>query len=170
MRNILILLFLISLCSYVKAEVKIKVEIKGDVKSVARIQSILPKLEKVLNSKELKDRLLKVTFTTTKLSNAEIVKKLLEGEWALKLEFKRQVNWRGKCNVLGWTYPSTQTIWINSCGFEARSDAGIAGTLAHEFSHKLGFDHKNARDLMSVPYSFGNVVSEIYEKTYGKEK
>lgn len=141
--------------------VEIKATIKGDTQSVAKIQRTLHGLQKVINSDAFRERVLKATYTSTKDSPAVIYQKIMASKWDLDLRVER--HWL--CRVKGWTTPNVKTIWFNSCGFLQRTDAGLAGTEAHEYLHKIGYDHKNANDLMSVPYSIGNIVSELYGKT-----
>lgn len=143
----------------------LKVSAKGPTSDVAKIASIVPGVQKVINSPEFKERVLKAKFTTTKDSNETILKKILIPEWSLSYEFKMNRSWTGRCPVLGWTYPNVKTVWFNTCNFKSRNDSGIAGTICHEQLHKLGYDHKSEKDLLSVPYSVGNICSELYGKT-----
>lgn len=143
---------------------EIRVEAKGPTADIFRIMSIVPGVQKVLNSPEFKARVLKAKFTSTKDSNDIVLKKILVPTWEVSYEFKMQKNWRGRCPVLGWTYPKVKTVWFNTCNFQGRSDSGIAGTICHEQLHKLGYDHKSASDSQSVPYSIGNICAELYGK------
>jgi hypothetical protein len=144
---------------------ELKVQVKGDSASIAKIMAIVPGVEKVISSPEFKARVLASKFTSTIDSPAKIVEKISIPVWDLHYEFKMQKNWLGRCPVLGWTYPGTKTVWFNSCNFKGRDDAGIAGTICHEQMHKLGYGHKSAKDIMSVPYSIGNICAELYGKT-----
>lgn len=138
--------------------IEIKANIVGDAASVSKIQSVLPGLQKIINSEAFKAKVLKASYTTTKDSPAVIYQKIMESRWDLDLRIER--HWL--CRVKGWTTPKVKTIWFNSCGFSSRTAAGLAGTVSHEWLHKIGYDHKTANDLMSVPYSIGNIVSELY--------
>jgi hypothetical protein len=40
----------------------------------------------------------------------------------------------------------------------------VAGNLAHEWTHKLGFGHESAAEHDSVPYGIGYIVREMGEK------
>lgn len=140
--------------------VEIKASVKGDTASVAKLQSVLPGLQTVINSEAFKLRVLKATYTSTKDSPAVIYSKIMASKWDLEIIIQR--HWL--CRVKGWTTPDVKTIWFNSCGFSKRDSAGLAGTVAHEWLHKIGYDHKSANDLMSVPYSIGNIVVELYGK------
>lgn len=136
---------------------ELKVKLIGDSASLAKIQKVLPKLQKVLNSPELEARIIERAYTSTSLNGSQIAEKLLIPVWDIELAFKMN-----SCRVLGWTNPGIKTIYFNTCNFARRDEAGIAGTICHETSHKLGFDHKSAKDLTSVPYSFGKLCAELY--------
>jgi hypothetical protein len=154
----LALCFLLSLTAM--AGVNVTARISGSVAEVARIQKILPVVEKVLNSAEFKDRVLKAKFTETKDSSLKVYETINSWHWENEYEFKVNRNRR----VVGWTYPSVKTVWINSRGFSSRSDSGIAGTICHEATHKMGYTHKSAKSHQSVPYSIGTICSQLYEK------
>lgn len=152
------------LSTYAFGNIEIKVDIKGTPAEIARITAIVPGVERVINSEAFKKRVLESTFTSTKDSNKAIYQKIMAGNWRLKYEFKNK-SFFWKCSrVKGWTYKNTPTVWFNSCGFNNRKDSGLAGTMAHEEMHKRGYGHKSAKDLMSVPYSIGNIVAELYGK------
>lgn len=151
---------LLLLLSFNVYAVDIKAKITGDIKSVYKIQSVLKPLQDIINSEDFKKRVLKAKYTSTTDTPEIIYKKIMESSWDLQLEVKR--HWL--CRVKGWTNPSIKTIYFNSCGFLQRDDAGLAGTVAHEWMHKIGYGHKNASDIMSVPYSIGNIVVELYGK------
>jgi len=40
----------------------------------------------------------------------------------------------------------------------------VAGNLAHEWTHKIGFDHKSAAEHDSAPYAIGYIVDELAAK------
>lgn len=65
-------------------------------------------------------------------------------------------SWR---SVVGYTTPRTWFTWINRKFFNKFDDADIAGNIAHEYLHNLGFDHPNA-DRDSLVYKFGNLVRD----------
>lgn len=41
-----------------------------------------------------------------------------------------------------------------------RGDCALINTFVHEWLHALGYDHKSAKDLMSVPYYYGDMAEE----------
>lgn len=159
-------LLLLALCFALEvgSAVDLKVGVKGKASEITKIMGITPGVEKILNSPEFKSRILSSTFKDTKDSSEDIYRKLTLSTWDLHYEFKMQRNWRGKCPVLGWTYPTVKTVWFNSCNFMGRSDSGIAGTVCHEQAHKLGYSHRSAYSLNSVPYALGTICAELYGK------
>lgn len=163
MKAFLVLLALVSLPSF--AAVKISATIKGSTAEVARIQKILPHLEAIINSEEFQKQVTRATYTLPSAKASDVYTKIQAKDWSMSFAFAMQRNWRGKCPVLGWTYPNVKTVWFNTCNFAPRTDAGIAGTIAHEQLHQLGFTHNSATSYQSVPYSIGNLVSELYEKS-----
>ena len=71
---------------------------------------------------------------------------------------------RNKRGVIGYTYPNTSKQWIYSW-FLKTDYKRVAGNLAHEWCHKMGYDHKfryNSTRKHTVPYAVGDYVAEIY--------
>jgi hypothetical protein len=69
-----------------------------------------------------------------------------------------------KWGVVGYGYPGQPQIFMNWFWFDAFSVAQVAGNLAHEWTHKLGFDHDykaTARRPYSVPYGVGCIVEQL---------
>jgi hypothetical protein len=143
---------------------ELKVDVKGAPADIAKIMKVIPGVQKVLNSPEFKLKVLAAKYTTTKDSPEIIYNKIMIPTWNLFYQLQLKKSWNGRCPVLGWTYPSTKVVWFNSCNFRGRSETGLAGTICHEQMHKLGYDHKTAKDSQSVPYSIGNICSELYGK------
>lgn len=151
----------------VKAETKFNRVVNGQSKQTQRVLALLSRAEKVINSQKFKLKVLNSTFTSTKDSPEEIVRKI---ECASETFNKNgcnylvDINWefaRNKRYVLGWTYPNSNTIYFNSRNFNGRDDSGIVGTICHEYMHKLGYGHKSASDLNSVPYSVGTICANL---------
>jgi len=73
------------------------------------------------------------------------------------------VDRRNRRGVLGYTYPNSTKQWIYS--WFLKSDyKRVAGNLAHEWCHKLGYDHAfryNGTRRHTVPYAVGDFVAEI---------
>lgn len=73
--------------------------------------------------------------------------------------------------VLGWTYGNTLTQWLSAWFINSSTIAEQAGNRAHEYAHKVGYDHpsKNTWDRpYSVPYAVGNLVVAWVNKNYTK--
>ena len=64
-------------------------------------------------------------------------------------------------NIVGYTYPNSKRIWVNTKYFNSYTAAGVAHNLFHEWLHKLGFGHavnwSSSRDS-SVPYAIGSIM------------
>ena len=94
------------------------------------------------------------------MSGKEVLRPKEDGIWDISLTIYNAY-FRGR-NVIGYTYPNTQMQWINRRFFNMFNYKGIAGNLAHEYCHKLGFDHdfnSTARRPYSIPYVVGDIVA-----------
>ena len=63
--------------------------------------------------------------------------------------------------------PDTSVITSNRRFFDNFTPAEIAGNLAHEWMHKIGFDHdfnSTSRRPYSVPYAVGDLVESLAEQ------
>jgi hypothetical protein len=102
-------------------------------------------------------------------TNAQVYQKILEGAESLQPTRDNTLNaeielYYAATNIVGYTYPSSKRIWINTKYFTNYTDAGVAHNLFHEWMHKLGFNHETSwsesRDY-SVPYAVGNIIGLI---------
>lgn len=111
-------------------------------------------------------------FHYTKETNEEIYKKIMSGAETLDpqadseadifIELDRSYSW----SAIGYTYDNTKWQWIYNRFFKGASVASIASNIAHEYMHKLGYDHEykwTALREFSVPYAVGYFV-ERYAK------
>lgn len=100
-------------------------------------------------------------------SGSEILTPEADGEADLQVEL--DTSWTR--NVIGYTYPTTAWQWIYAKFFRNWSAEEIAGNIAHEYMHKLGFEHEykwtHDREF-SVPYAVGYACEE-YAKRVGKK-
>ena len=85
--------------------------------------------------------------------------------------------YRTKPGVVGYTTPKTHATWINLNKLNQWIErygkqqnllrACIAGNLAHEYCHNLGFKHgrggSTRANMRTVPYFIGNTVRSIAE-------
>jgi hypothetical protein len=137
-------------------------------------------IKKVIQSNEFKDRVLnysykggKTFFESQGLSNKEVYQKILEGSEKMgntarnntmdvELELYHQ-----KTTTIGYTYPNTVRIWMNTKYFNKYTPIKVADNLMHEWMHKLGFTHATTwskdRDH-SVPYAIGYLIEELANK------
>lgn len=150
-------------------------------------------LEKVWNSHEFEYKVLNFSFpykphwwSSTRrmnnfrmsagLSNQGVYEKLMKCAERLdpipdeEMEIELTIDRRNAGDVLGYTYSSTRMQWIYASFFGRATLADIAGNLAHEYCHKLGFEHEFERTSTrqyTVPYGVGYIVKEL-AVTYGK--
>ena len=140
-----------------------------------KMQQALQVLELILNSQEFKQRVLSFrnakgqrTFSSNQgLSNEQVYERIMMGAETLLPGTEGEVNlylalyserWS---RVVGYTKPSINRISINEKFFRNFTPAQIAGNLAHEWVHKLGFDHRSAKEYDSVPYAIGDIVAQL---------
>lgn len=136
-------------------------------------------IRKVVTSEEFKNAILNHTYNGRKtfadnagLTNAQIYKKIIEGaeslnpvkdnEMDVQLEIYQENN-----NTVGYTYPNTEKVWMNTKYFDRNSAAKVTTNMVHEWCHKLGFKHDQAvtaKRPHSVPYAVGYLVARLAAK------
>lgn len=135
-------------------------------------------MAKVLNSREFRDAVMNATyagkpgFADEARSPREIYEAIrgakenftdaADGEVDLNLKLEN-FSWFQR-KVVGYTTPSSDTITTNRRFFGSYEPAEVAGHLAHEWLHKVGFEHDHAatRDRpYSVPYAVGDLVDKL---------
>jgi ssRNA-specific RNase YbeY (16S rRNA maturation enzyme) len=128
-------------------------------------------IEKIFNSDDYKQEILKRTFTNTKgLTNLEIYEKLFAGAEALQPAVNYQMDLRVVMyyqrftNVVGYTTPKSLIVNTNSKFHDNYDECKVASNLTHEWTHKMGFDHTSAGDSKSVPYSHNDIVETLCKK------
>jgi hypothetical protein len=142
-------------------------------KAVALIKQVIASdefRERVLNYKHQGKRMF---FENKGLSNEDIYKKILDGAEIMgntsknntmdvELELYHQTT-----KTIGYTYPNTVRIWMNTKYFNRYTPVQVADNLMHEWMHKLGFTHATTwspeRDH-SVPYAIGYLIEELAGK------
>lgn len=101
----------------------------------------------------------------TMMSGRETLKPEHDGEADVEVILANQ---RG---VLGWTYPNVLTEWLSAWFINSSPIAEQAGNRAHEYMHKLGYDHPYSSTWdrpYSVPYAIGDLVVEWVKANYVK--
>jgi hypothetical protein len=176
------ILFAFIFSTYAFSYTKIKIErldnFSSDQKS--RIEKIVDRTEKIINSERFKNEIINYSQNGKKsfenndgLSNEDVFKKIMAGaeqlqpeennEWNLHLQLRFRF-WIFS-SVTAYTTSSTKIITIYSNYFSRASDSDLAGTICHEYTHKLGFTHDvkaTKTRPYSVPYAVGDICSLLY--------
>lgn len=111
----------------------------------------------------------------------QVFKKIYEGKEFYKTEIDSTADlyWiivkkrkpRTRNPARGYGYKNKKEIYTYTWFLDSEKIPEIAGHIAHEWSHKLGFIHKfhhhEMRDY-TVPYAFGSTVAK-YAKKYSAE-
>ncbi len=135
-------------------------------------------LEEVVNSEEFKDRVINFknskgerSFASNKgLSNEEIYQIFMEGRETLQQNTPGEMNFYLKLynkswsRVIGYTSGDTNVIHMNWKFFKNFAPHQVASNLAHEWTHKIGFDHRSAKEHDSAPYAIGYIIGEMAER------
>lgn len=99
------------------------------------------------------------------MSGAEVLEPSADNEADIFIELDRSMSW----SAIGYTYPNTKWQYIYNRFFSGASVAAIAGNIAHEYMHKLGFEHEfkytKLREF-SVPYAVGYFVERYAKKAH----
>lgn len=160
-------------------------EIKGfSGASLEKMQKATQVLQQVVNSTSFKSRV--INFKNTKgerafasnkgLSNEQIFDIFMDGREMLQPDTPGEMNfylslynaWWSR--VVGWTNGDINTININWKFFKKYAPNEVAGNLAHEWTHKIGFDHASAAEHDSAPYAIGYIVEELAAKILNGQK
>ena len=161
----------------------IKVEAKLiDMNSQEReekLKKAIKLLEEVLNSNDFKERVSIFTYNglnefklNNSLSNDEILSGIHDGAEDLKPEIDNTANleltfYYTSSSTVGYTTTSVMLINLNTRFFDQYDLAHVAGNLAHEWMHKLGYRHasrNNSTRIYTVPYGVGYLVRDIGEE------
>jgi hypothetical protein len=154
-------------------------DIKGfDAESLKKLKSAFVVLEKVVNSLEFKNRVINFknnqnqrSFASNNgYSNEQIFATFMDGRETLQPNTPGEMNYFLKLyykrysKVIGWTNGDINTINVNWKFFKNFKPSDVAGNLAHEWTHKLGFGHASAAEHDSAPYAIGYIVREMGER------
>jgi hypothetical protein len=166
------------------------VSIQGYLPSqIEFVETALEKFEKAMNSEELKRRVINYSCSLGNVfednegfsnqaifdilyASAEVYKTEIDNTADLYLELvKKKKPWPSFLfpnPAIGRSNPSEKEIYTYSWWFTKAQDWEYAGHIAHEWSHKLGFEHAHQPTptrQYSVPYAFQHIVEAIC-KTY----
>lgn len=148
------------------------------------VKSAMGKFEKAMNSDLLKQKIIGFAGISgggfeenTGLTNQQVYEKLMSGSEA----YMPAANFSADLFLvlreadvppllsyppIGFGLPGTKEIITYSWWFNTASEARYAGHIAHEWSHKVGFNHSfdfTPTRQFSVPYAFGNIIEELTE-------
>jgi len=106
-----------------------------------------------------------------KLTNEQIYAKILEGAETLRPTPDRtmdmDITWYYAWNsTVGYTYPNSGRIWVNSRFYSKYDEAAISRNIFHEWTHKLGFGHVSGTKFRpwTVPYGLGAKMEALVRK------
>ena len=144
---------------------------------LSKVKEALGLLERIFNSDLFETSVLNFEFDGKKqfannnnLTNEQIYQTIMNGRETytqvddhvaqLDLNLYTPPFWK-KWSVIGYGYPGQPEIFMNHYYFDSFSIQQIAGNIAHEWMHKLGFEHDyraTAQRPFSVPYAIGEMV------------
>jgi hypothetical protein len=148
-----------------------------DEEKVERAATVL---EGALNSEEFQNEVLNFTWNGERsfadnggLTNEKIYSAIIAGRETYSDQEDHIANLNltlysppffKRWSVVGYGYPGKPQVYVNRNYFKSMSLASLAGLLAHEWCHKLGFNHdyqRTAKRPYSVPYGVGGIVTQI---------
>ncbi len=145
-----------------------------------KVKKAVEIIKKVVAMKEFRDRVLNYSykgedrfFESEGMTNAEVYQKLLNGAEKMgntsknnTLDVELELYYQST-NTIGYTYPNTVRIWMNTKYFNKYTPIKVADNLMHEWMHKIGFTHavtwSKDRDH-TVPYAIGYLIEELAAK------
>lgn len=145
-----------------------------------KVRKAIELIRKVVATPEFRDRILNHTYNGKKtfvnnhgLSNEEIYQKIVDGAEIMgNTSANHRMNvelelYHSKSKTIGYTYPDTTRIWMNTKYFNRYTPVKVADNLMHEWMHKLGFTHAMEYSVdrnYSVPYAIGYLMEELAGK------
>lgn len=155
-----------------------------DAASLEKMENALELVEKVVNSEEFKNRVInfkndagqRAFASNNNMTNEQIYATFMAGRETLQQDTPGEMNFFLKLyykrwsKVIGWTNGDINTININWKFFKNFQISDVAGNLAHEWTHKIGFGHKSAAEHDSAPYAIGYIVRELGAKVLKGEE
>lgn len=136
-------------------------------------------IKKIVATEEFRAKILNHTYNGVKtfvdnggLSNAQVYQKVLDAAETLKpiknnkMEMEVELYYAAT-NTVGYTYPNTSRIWVNTKYFNTYAIPSVAANLMHEWLHKLGFKHAVAYSISrnySVPYAIGSIIRSLGQR------
>ncbi len=151
---------------------------QGD--ALKKLREAFHLLELAANSDEFKNRVInfrnkrgeRAFASNNGFANEEIYQIFMSGKEVLQPTTLGEMNFylrlynKPWSKVIGYTDATTNLININWKFFRGYMPYDVAANLGHEWTHKIGFDHKSAAEHDSVPYAIGYILGDIAEKMY----
>lgn len=147
-----------------------------DEAQATKVQSAAEIIKRVISSQEFKTAVLNHRFEGKRsfannngLSNQQIYDRILIGAEKLTAAKNNAMDvelelYFQNTTTIGYTYPSTTRIWMNTKYFNSYTPTSVSSNLMHEWLHKLGFGHDAAATAIrpySVPYAIGYLVRDL---------
>ncbi len=145
-----------------------------------KIDAAADLIKQVVSSEEFKNKVLNHRYNGKRqfannngLTNKQIYNKILAGAEKLKptkdneMDLELQLYTDNDSNTVGYTYPNTNRVWMNSKYFNKNTPALVTTNMMHEWLHKLGFGHDveaTKKRPYSVPYAVGYIVRDLAKK------
>lgn len=114
-------------------------------------------------------------FHYTDMTNEGVYAKIISGAETLspstdgEIDIEVEVDHRYRRGVIGYTYPTLPTQYIYKSFLDSADVYDVAGNIAHEYIHKLGFGHEFKKTVdreNSVPYAVGYWVETFLRKKF----
>lgn len=126
-----------------------------------KLNSALSHLQKVMDSPAFWEAVKVQTFTETNMPTEQIAKELYRGFFDAMIKIAPYRTWNPWSVVLA--YSANGVVNLNRWKLSKLTPEELAGTIAHEYTHVLGFTHSyynNSERPDSVPYKIGRMVSK----------
>lgn len=143
---------------------------------------IVDEMRIVLNSENLKNKILRITEYDGELSKwkgatiTAIYSHIMSGAEVLDPEVDYEMDlfvddYYTPTNTVGKTYPNDKFIYTNTNFFDTNSTKRIGSNFFHEWGHKLGFAHDykdTPRRKRSLCYLMNRAYEEAWEDIFGE--
>jgi hypothetical protein len=144
-------------------------------KELVRLEVCRVNLNTIFNSSIFETEFLKADFHGEtsgwrNRSNQEILSHIKTGSETLSPEKDHEADidldiYYRNNRTVGYTYQHKMRQWINRKFFRSMSLWGVQGNIAHEWGHKMGFEHdykKTKRRPFSVCYQINQLVRHCH--------